>query len=150
MNRDDTRWRTSVESKQREKYETNQIHQNIGGKLGLLGIAGRSACADNNNDNEHRPGNRDNNNPADDYQLCGKHRHLHPGLGLFHVPNDNGCGARAVLLHKGYNGGRSSRSRCKLIGDPSGHAGHCLLLNRGRSGCRAQSRVGPASACSSD
>ena len=67
MDREDTRWRTSIESKQREKYETNQINQNIGGKLALRGIAGHSACADNNNDNEHRPRNGYDHNPADDH-----------------------------------------------------------------------------------
>ena len=36
---------------------------------------------------------------------CGKHRHLHPGLGLFYVPNGVGCGARALLLHEGYDSG---------------------------------------------
>ena len=55
MDREDTRWRTSIESKQREKYETNQINENIGGKLALRGIAGCSAGADDNNYNEHRP-----------------------------------------------------------------------------------------------
>jgi hypothetical protein len=39
MDREHTRWRTSIESKQREKYETNQINQNINGKLALRGIA---------------------------------------------------------------------------------------------------------------
>jgi hypothetical protein len=39
MDREDTRWRTSIESKQRDKYETNQINQNIGSRLGLCGIA---------------------------------------------------------------------------------------------------------------
>ena len=91
------------ESKQREKYETNQINKNIGGKLALRGIAGHSVCADDNNDNEHRPRNGYDHNPADDYQLCGKHCHLHPGLGLLHVPNSVGCGARTVLLHERYD-----------------------------------------------
>ena len=41
------------ESKQREKYETNQINKNIGGEFGLRGIAGNSARpADHNNDND--------------------------------------------------------------------------------------------------
>jgi hypothetical protein len=39
MDRENTRWRTSIESKQREKYETNQINQNISGNLALRGIA---------------------------------------------------------------------------------------------------------------
>jgi len=38
MDREGKRWRTSIESKQREKYETNQINQNINGKLALRGI----------------------------------------------------------------------------------------------------------------
>ena len=32
---------------------------------------------------------------------------------------------------------------CKLVGGPSRHAGHRLLLNSGRSGCGAQSSIGP-------
>jgi hypothetical protein len=102
MDREDTRGSTSIESKQREKYETNQINQNIGGKLALRGIAGLSACADDNNDNEHRPRNGYDYNPADDYQYCGQYRHLHPGLGLLHVPNGVSFGARTVLLYQGY------------------------------------------------
>ena len=39
MDRENTEWRTSIESKQREKYETNQINQNINGKLALRSIA---------------------------------------------------------------------------------------------------------------
>ena len=39
MDREDTEWRTSIESKQREKYETNQINQNISGMLALHGVA---------------------------------------------------------------------------------------------------------------
>ena len=66
---------------------------------------GISARADHNNNNEHRPRNGYNHNPADDHQQCGKHRHLHPGLGLLHVPNGVSFGARAVLLHEGYDRG---------------------------------------------
>lgn len=105
MDRDDTRKRTSIESKQREKYETNHINQNIGSNFGLRGIAGRGACADINNYNDHGPCHGYEHNPADDNQLCGQHRHLHPGLGLFHVPNDVSCGAGTVLLHEGYDRG---------------------------------------------
>ena len=148
MDREDTRYRTSIESKQREKYETNQINENIGGKLALRSVAVCSACADDNNYNDHRPRNGYDHNPADDYQLCGQHRHLHPRLGLLHVPNGVSCGARTVLLHEGYDRGRSGRSRCKLVGDPPGYASHRLLLNSGRSSCRAQSSIGlPASRC---
>src|SRR5215216_973720 len=65
MDREGKRSRTSIESKQREKYETNQINQNIGGKLALRSIAGSNACADDNNYNEHRPRNGYDHNPAD-------------------------------------------------------------------------------------
>ena len=105
MDREDTRWRTSIESKQREKYETNQINQNIGGKLALRGIAGLSARTDHNDNDEHRPSDRHNDNPTDDHQHRGKHRHLYPGLGLFYVPNGGGGGARALLLHERYDSG---------------------------------------------
>jgi hypothetical protein len=37
-----------------------------------------------------------------------------------------------------------------LVGGPSGHAGHRLLLNSGRSGCGAKSSIGPAAACRCD
>jgi hypothetical protein len=144
--RDDTRWRTSVESKQREKYETNQINQNISGKLSLRGITGHRGCADDNDNNEHRPSYRHNDNPTDDDQFGGQYCHLHPELGLLHVPNDVGCGARTVLLHQGYSRGRSSRSCCTLVGDPPGHASHRLLLNSGQPGRGAQSSIG-SSAC---
>ena len=83
MDREDTRYRTSIESKQREKYETNQINENIGGKLALRSVAVCSACADDNNYNDHRPRNGYDHNPADDYQLCGQHRHLHPDSDYF-------------------------------------------------------------------
>jgi hypothetical protein len=105
MDREDTRQKTSIESKQREKYETNQINQNIGGKFALRGIARRSARAEDNNHNDHRPCNGYDYNPADHYQRCGKHCDLHPGLGLLHVPNSVGSGARTVLLHEGYDCG---------------------------------------------
>jgi hypothetical protein len=105
MDWENKRSRTSIESKQREKYETNQINQNISGKLGLRGIARHSACADHNDHNIHGPGNWYDHNPADDHQRCGQYRHLHAGFRLLHVPNDVGCGARALLLHEGYHGG---------------------------------------------
>jgi hypothetical protein len=65
MDREDTRWKTSIESKQREKYETNQINQNIGSRLGLCGIDGISARTDHNYNNEHRPRNGYDHNAAD-------------------------------------------------------------------------------------
>ena len=105
MDREDTRWRTSIESKQREKYETNQINQNISGRLGLGGVARIGARADDDNYNDHRRSDRHIDNPTDDHQRCGKHCHLHTRLGLLHVPNNVSCGARAVLLHEGYDGG---------------------------------------------
>ena len=147
MDRDDKRWRTSIESKQREKYETNQIHQNIGGKPGLRGIVGHSRCTDHHNDNEHRPRNRHDNDPANDHQFGREYRHLQPGLGLLHVPNSLGCGARTLLLHEGYDRGRSRRSGCHFVGNPSRYPGYRLLFNSGRPGRRAQSSVDPASAC---
>jgi hypothetical protein len=103
--REDTRSSTSIESKQREKYETNQINKNIGGKLGLCGIAGIRARTDHNDNDEHRPSDWHNNHPTDDDQHCGQHRYLHPGHGLFYVPNRVGYGAGAVLLHEGYDSG---------------------------------------------
>ncbi len=116
MDREDTQWRTSIESKQREKYETNQINQNIGGRLGLRGVAQRNVGADVNNYNDHRPSDGHDDNPTDYHQFCRKHCDLHPGLGLLHVPNDVGCGARTVLLHEGYDRGRSRRSCRKFVG----------------------------------
>ena len=148
MDREDKRWRTSIESKQREKYETNQINQNIRGKLTLRGVAGRSVYADDHNDNVHGSGDGHDDNPADDHQRGGKYSHLHPGFGLLHVPNDVSCGAGTVLLHEEYDRGRSGGPSRELVRDPSGHAGHCLLLNGGRSGCRAKSSVGATSATS--
>lgn len=131
MDRDDKRWRTSIESKQREKYETNQIHQNIGGKPGLRGIVGHGGCADDNNDNEHRPRNGHNNDSADDHEFGREYRYLQPGLGLLHVPNDGGYFACALLLHQGHNRGRSSWACRKFIGDPTGYAGYRLLFDSG-------------------
>jgi len=40
------------ESKQREKYETNQINKNIGSRVGFCGIAGVNARTDDNDNNE--------------------------------------------------------------------------------------------------
>jgi len=70
----------------------------------LRGIVGRSGCADDNHDNEHRSGNGHNNNSADDHQFRRKYRHLYPRLGLLHVPNDVSGGTRTLLLHKGHDG----------------------------------------------
>ena len=114
--------------------------------LACAASLGVTLGADDNNYNDHRPRDGHDDNPTDDHQLCGKHRHLHPGLGLLHVPNDVGCGARTVLLHEGYDRGRSRRSCRKFVGGSPGHAGHCLLFNSGRSGCGAQSRLGATSA----
>jgi len=141
------RWRTSIESKQREKYETNQINQNIGVELGLRGIVGLGACADHNNHNHDRPRNGYEHNPADDYQRCGQHCHLHAGFGLLHVPNSVSCGASPLLLHQRHNRGRPDRSYRKFVGNPPGHAGDCLLLNSGRPGHCAQSSIDPTCAC---
>ncbi len=69
----------------------------------MCGIAGISARTDHNYNNEHRPSDGHNDNPADDHHRCGKHCDLHPRLGLFYVPNGVGNGARALLLHEGYD-----------------------------------------------
>ena len=84
MDWEDRRSSTSIESKQREKYETNQIKQNIDGQLDLRGIARRSDRADDNNHNNDGSCNGYENNPADDYQHYGQYCHLHARLGLLH------------------------------------------------------------------
>ena len=94
-------------------------------------VVGHRDCADHNNDNEYRPCNRHDNDPANDHQFRREYRHLQPGLGLLHVPNDGGYFARTLLLHQGHNRGRSSRPRPEFIGDPTGHAGYRLLLDSG-------------------
>jgi hypothetical protein len=49
--REDTGSSTSIESKQREKYETNEINENIRGGFGLRRIGGDNVRAADHNDN---------------------------------------------------------------------------------------------------
>jgi hypothetical protein len=86
--RRDTQWRTSIQSKQRDKYETNEISENVGGWSGLCDRGGDSAgAADHNNYHNSRPGNRYNNNSGDNNQQCWYNRYVHAGFGLLYVPN---------------------------------------------------------------
>src|SRR5436190_18352090 len=99
--RRDTQWRASIQSKQRDKYETNEISENIGGWTGLCdGVGDSVETGDHNDDNHSRPGNRYNNNSGDNNYQCRHDRHIHSGFGLLYVPNSAECAARALLLHE--------------------------------------------------
>src|SRR2546421_12905081 len=54
--RRDTQWRTSIQSKQRDKYETNEISENVGGWSGLRnGGWDRASAAKKHNKHNTRP-----------------------------------------------------------------------------------------------
>jgi hypothetical protein len=97
----DRQWRTSIQSKQRDKYETNEISENIDGWNGLRGRAGNSAGAGDHDyyDNDG-PCNRDHYNSGNNNQYCRHNRYVHSGFGLLHVPDCTGCGTSALLLHE--------------------------------------------------
>src|SRR6266542_651887 len=46
------RWRTSIQSKQRDKYETNEINENIGNRRALRGSGEYGAGTDYNDHND--------------------------------------------------------------------------------------------------
>ena len=57
-----SQWKTSIQSKQRDKYETNEINENVGSWSGLCGGGGDNAGAgDHNNDHDGGPGDRYHN-----------------------------------------------------------------------------------------
>ena len=121
-------WRTSIQSKQRDKYETNEISKNVGGWSGLCDGGSDSAGAtDHNNYHDSGPGNRYNNNSGDDNQQCRYDRDIHSGFGLLYVPNSAQCGAGALLLHERHGHCRSGRSHRKLVGHSARYAGNNLL-----------------------
>jgi hypothetical protein len=148
MDREDTRWRTSIESKQREKYETNQINQNIGGKLALRGIAGL-ALAQTTTTQRAQTRNGYDHNPADDHQLAGNIVTYTPDSDYF-MFRTTSASAPVRYYYTKDTTVVDPRSCRKFVGDPPGHAGHRLLLNSGRPGCGAQSSIGPAPACRCD
>src|SRR2546430_5733959 len=53
--RRDTQWRTSIQSKQRDKYETNEISENVGGWSGLRNRGGERASAAKPKHQYHTP-----------------------------------------------------------------------------------------------
>src|SRR5205823_3241536 len=139
------RWRTSIQSKQRDKYETNEISENIGNGSGLRGSGRYSVRAGDHNHDDNEPGDGnddhrvgDNHERRDDYSL-------HARFGLYHVPHVDGYGPRAVLLYERDDHSGSGRAYRGMVGHSARHAGDGLLHERRRpSGC-SQSRVEPAS-----
>ena len=117
--RRDTQWRTSIQSKQRDKYETNEISENVGGWSGLCNGGGdRASAANHNHYYDSRPGNRYNHNSGDNNQQCRYNRDIHSGFGLFYVPNSAECGAGTAI------NGAASLLACPL---PPAGAGIGLL-----------------------
>src|SRR2546430_9626919 len=96
--RRDTQWRTSIQSKQRDKYETNEISENVGGWSGLRnGGGGPANAAKHKHNYDRRPGNPDNHKSRDKKQQCPHHRDIHSGFGLFFVANGAQMPRGAVL-----------------------------------------------------
>src|SRR2546422_1178678 len=63
--RRDTQWRTSIQSKQRDKYETNEISENVGGWSGLCNGGGAPASPrKHHHHHKHRPRNPDKHKPS--------------------------------------------------------------------------------------
>jgi len=128
--RRDTQWRTSIQSKQRDKYETNEISENVGGWSGLRNGGGdRASAANHNHYYDSRPGNRYNHNSGDNNQQCRYNRDIHSGFGLFYVPNGAECRAGALLLHERHRHSRSGRSHRQLVGHSARYACNNLLYD---------------------
>ena len=142
MNREDTRWRTSIESKQREKYETNQINENIGSRLALRGIAGISARADHNTTTSTDPVTGTTTTQQTTTSAAGNIVTYTPDSDYFMFRTASAAAPVRYYYTKDTTV-VDPAGRCKLVGGPPGHAGHRLLLNSGRPGCRAQSSIGP-------
>jgi len=129
--RRDTQWRTSIQSKQRDKYETNEISENVGGWSGLCnGSGNRASAADHNHYHDSRPGNRYNDNSGDNNQQCRYDRDIHAGFGLLYVPDSAKCGADALLLHERHGHRGSGRPHRKLVSHSARYAGNDLLHER--------------------
>jgi hypothetical protein len=141
-----TQSRTSIQSKQRDKYETNEISENIGSLSGLRGGGWYGAGArDHNRDDHNGPGDRyDDNRVGDDHER--RHDYgLHARFGLYYVPIVDGYGPCEVLLHERHDHSGSGRAYRGMVGDSARDAGDGLLHECWRpSGC-SQSRVEPAS-----
>src|SRR5436309_4605086 len=96
------RWRTSIQSKQRDKYETNEINENIGNRRALRGSGEYGAGTDYNDDNYDRSCDRYDHNAAGNDQR-GRHDHdLHARLGQSDAPNGTGRAPTAGVLHRGH------------------------------------------------
>jgi len=81
MGRIHPRWRASIQSKQRDKYETNEISENIGSGSNVRGSGRHSFRAGDHHDDDNEPCDR-----HDDYRVGDGHNHrhdcgLHAGFG---------------------------------------------------------------------
>jgi hypothetical protein len=126
--RRNTQWITSIQSKQRDKYETNEISENVNGCGCLRSNTGNSARAtDYDNNHDSGPGNRHNDNSSNNDKQCRHDCDIYAGFGLFHVSNGAECCTNALLLHERHGHCGSGRPHHKLVGDSTRHAGDHLL-----------------------
>jgi hypothetical protein len=141
--RRDTAWSTSIQSKQRDKYETNEISKNIGSRICLRGGVRDSAGTDHDYHDNERPCNGHDDNSADNHHQCWHNCYIHAGFGLLHVPDNARCGAGTLLLYSGHHRGRSCRAHRQFVDHSTRYAGNHLLHESRRQGTRAQGRVEP-------
>src|SRR2546430_15139560 len=84
--RRDTQWRTSIQSKQRDKYETNEISENVGGWSGLRNGGGGRANAAKHKQNYHKPPRKPDKNKTSDKKQQGPDKtDKHTRIGVFFV-----------------------------------------------------------------
>ncbi len=123
-----TRWRTSIESKQRDKYETNEINKNIGRGSGLCGsVWGGVGTGDDNHDDNSGPCDWHDHNSVDDHDERRDNYGLHAGFGVYHVSHVSGCCPGSVLLYKRDDHSGSSRAYRNVVSRSPGHAGYRVL-----------------------
>src|SRR2546423_4081615 len=83
--RRDTQWRTSIQSKQRDKYETNEISENVGGWSGLRnGGGGPARAAKHKPYYDNPPRKPDKHKPSHKKQQSPDKRDIHSRIGLFY------------------------------------------------------------------
>jgi len=139
----DRQWRTSIQSKQRDKYETNEISKNIGSRIYLRGGV-RDSVGTNHDYHDHEwPGNGDDDNSADNNHQCWHNCYVHAGFGLLYVPDNAGSGASTLLLYSGHHRGRSCGAHRQFVDHSTRYAGNHLLHESRRPSTRAQGRVEP-------
>jgi hypothetical protein len=84
-------------TKAKDKYETNKISENIGSGSGLRDGVQLSACAGHEHDDDRRIDWREHYQ-HEHFKWLGHNYHLHPRIGLHHVPHGSEYRTGEVLL----------------------------------------------------